>query len=320
MTQKKRRFNRRFSRLRKSIKQTALNYIGASIHPKGALRDRRTLLEFRSKLAAAARIRKPIEGQSYLHFVYGFKDRHEFPFYAYMAVRSAQFHNRDWPVFIHVVYEPTGPWWEKLLADPTVMVIKIREFDYFGVARFYHYAHKSDIVRLLALHDVGGVYLDIDTITARSFSPLLEHEFGMAVQASIENSAAGLCNAVMWGKRNSHFSNLWIKQYRYFKSKGRDSDWDFHSVRLPWILTLKHAGHISILDHRAFFNPLWPEAVRVLFSGDGIKFWEDLQDAYGFHLWNGLTEKTLKTVGPDYVRNSTSVYARLARPVLEAFK
>lgn len=52
--------------------------------------------------------------------------------------------------------------------------------EYPFLARAYkgrNYAHLSDMVRLLALHRHGGIYLDTDVKVIRSFDPLLEANF-----------------------------------------------------------------------------------------------------------------------------------------------
>jgi len=58
---------------------------------------------------------------------------------------------------------------------------KTTNFDeYPFLARAYkskNYAHLSDMVRLLALYQHGGLYLDTDVKVVRSFDPLLEADF-----------------------------------------------------------------------------------------------------------------------------------------------
>jgi len=45
------------------------------------------------------------------------------------------------------------------------------------------YAHKADVLRLQVLNTYGGIYLDIDTMSLRSWRPFCEvHRFVMAWQ------------------------------------------------------------------------------------------------------------------------------------------
>lgn len=254
------------------------------------------------------------EGTSFVHFVYGFKQQEKLPYYAYLAIRTAQCCNPGWPIVVCFANEPSGQWWDEI--KPSIHAIHMPMFDYFMGARFYHYAHKSDVVRLLMLRELGGVYLDMDTITVRPFTDLLKHDFGMAVQASVHDAAAGLCNAVMWGRPNAEFLRIWIGEYGSFKSKGRDHLWDYHSVKLPALLAREHADKITILNHRAFFYPLWTDLERILLSERGERFLPYFAEAYGFHLWNGATEEALRRVSPKWIETSTSAYAHFVRRVL----
>ena len=75
-----------------------------------------------------------------------------------------------------------------------------------------HMAHVSDLLRLQALRDFGGIYMDMDVITVRPFAPLMmNHEFVMGQEGP--NGVYGLCNAVMLSAPNSSFVRLWIDHY-----------------------------------------------------------------------------------------------------------
>ena len=286
------------------------------LSPLAAIRSARVIQAYREKLRALGAKQARAQGVTFLHFVYGFKESVELPLYAFLAIKSAQYHNPHWPVVFSYVNEPTGPWWDKIKND--IHLVQLSDFQIFKGARFYHYAHKADVVRLLALQELGGVYLDIDTITQRPFTDLLPHEFGMSVQPAAENSAAGLCNAVMWGHPGAAFVRLWLDKYSFFRSHGRtDHHWDYHSVRLPATMLKYHPDLIVVLPYRAFFAVAWPDVARIMFTDDGARFKADLEIAYGFHLWNTMIEKQLLAVTPEWVQSSKSIYAVLARPVLK---
>ncbi len=271
------------------------NYLFSSL---AAIRSARVIKTYREQLRALGAEHKRTQGVGFLHFVYGFKESVELPLYAFIAIKTAQFHNPHWPVVFSYVNEPTGPWWDKLKND--IHLVQLSDFTIFKGARFHHYAHKADVVRLLALEELGGVYLDIDTITQRPFADLLPHEFGMAVQPAAENSAAGLCNAAMWGQPQAAFVRLWLDQYASFRSRGRnDFHWDYHSVRLPATMLKHHPDLIVVMPYRTFFSVAWPDVARIMFTDDGARFKADLEIAHGFHLWNTMIEKRLMAVTPN---------------------
>ena len=248
-----------------------------------------------------------------VHFVYGFKEPEYFPYYALLAVRSALFHNPKWQILFHYRHEPYGEHWES--AKRILTLNQLPDFQGFGIARIHHYAHKSDVVRLLALKYIGGVYLDIDTLTVRSFDDLRNNEFVMAVQAKHQGFQPGLCNATMLASPNSVFVSRWLTQYRSFHSKGRDYLWDFHSVKLPAMLSGSFPDEITILDHDSFFYPMWTDVERILLAEDSAKWQKYLQSSYSFHLWNNFNEASLLRIDQNYIAQSRSAYAAFVRPI-----
>lgn len=248
-----------------------------------------------------------------LHFVYGFKARGDLPYYGAMAIKSALHFNPGWTAYYYTMHEPEGPNWDAVKDRVTLILLK--DFSYFGNARLHHYAHKADIVRLIVLNRVGGAYLDIDSITQRSFADLRAHDFVMGVQPAGPDSSSGLCNAIMFGRAGAAFSTRWLAEYDYFRSKGRDDLWDYHSVKMPVRLAALFYSDITVLDYRAFFYPLWGNIRKALFSEASAIYAADFRQAYCFHLWNGATAEWLDEIDLDYVCRSKSIYAGIARQV-----
>jgi hypothetical protein len=289
------------------------NLADAREHPEDVRNSEQAIEEYLSRLparddASAGHVPR------IFHFVFGLKDEGDLPYYGYMAIKSARHFNPNWQVYFHCVKEPQGPRWSLIRDD--IEVIRFRDFNYFKNSRFSHYAHKSDVIRLLAINRVGGVYLDIDTITRKSFEDLRDVSFCMGVQAGGNWSASGVCNAVLIGRPDAAFSTRWLEQYDYFKSRGRDSLWDYHSVKYPAILMAEHPEWITLLDYRAFFYPLWTNIEQQLFTESGYhKFKDHFSTAYCFHLWNGETRDFLETIDANFIRESKSIYAEIAREV-----
>lgn len=68
---------------------------------------------------------------------------------------------------------------------------------------------------------------------------------------------SGLCNAVIVARPFAPFIMRWIESYRTF-DKGL---WATHSVAKPWDLARQHPNEITVLNHKAFFYPLWSVAL-----------------------------------------------------------
>lgn len=276
----------------------------------------RTLNEFMSKLPDPSDYDGKGKVPKIFHFIYGFKNAGDLPYFGYIAIRSALAFNPGWSAFYYCMHEPKGPNWDQI--KDHVTVIRLDDFDYFMGARFYHYAHKADVIRMIVINRIGGIYLDLDTITRKSFEDLRTAEFCMGVQAAGSASASGLCNAVIIGQPHASFSTEWLSQYDYFRSRGRDNLWDYHSVKLPSILMSRQPETIRVLDYRAFFYPLWMTIEQQLFTERGYDLFKDsFYSAYCFHLWNGGTGHFLEELDENIIMESRTIYAEIARRALE---
>jgi hypothetical protein len=105
-------------------------------------------------------------------------------------------------------------------------------------------AHSADMLRLRLMRDVGGVYMDADVITVKSFDALLKVRGLSLVVASWSNALQvdfamgqegdrgeyGLCNAVLVSKPRSRFAMRWIALFdEVFDAR----IWSMHSVKYP---------------------------------------------------------------------------------------
>lgn len=243
------------------------------------------------------------------HFVFGMRPD-TFYLYQYLAVASAVYHNKPEQTIIHYAIQPSGEWWDALQSLPSVCFNHIEAPKEIYGNPLCCYAHQSDLVRLQALQHHGGVYLDIDTITLRDLEPLLGNEFVMAWQGTW-----GLCNAVMLSQKDSQFVNRWLEEYRYFRGVGPGKQyWDEHSVQLPAKLASLPSlqPHITILDDRAFFYPLW-DKIAVLFRKPTL---DGMQNSWVVHLWETASQDALRRISPSWLKSSRSFYAEQTKGLL----
>lgn len=92
------------------------------------------------------------------------------------------------------------------------------------------YAHKADILRLEALRDYGGTYLDIDTFVLRPFTRLYDYDAVLGMEAAggevDDMKPNGLCNAIIIARQNATFISRWLASYDTFD----ENKWADHSV------------------------------------------------------------------------------------------
>ena len=175
-----------------------VNRVEAMADAAAVKASQRVIDSLRARLPDPQDHGEPGKAPRIFHFIFGFKSAGDIPYYGYLAIRSALHFNPGWAVYYYCMHEPEGPNWDRIRSR--VNVVRIDDFEYFQTARFHHYAHKADVIRMIVINQVGGVYLDVDTITRRSYEDLRGHQFCMGVQAAGPSSSSGLCNAVMIGQ------------------------------------------------------------------------------------------------------------------------
>jgi hypothetical protein len=232
-----------------------------------------------------------------------------------VAIRTAMLTNPGWKVVLHCYQPPVGQYAQQIRDD--VIFNHVKGFTYFGNASILHPAHKADIVRLLALHELGGLYLDLDTICVKTFDELRAFPFVIGVQAAIAGEKARICNATMLASPGSKFGRLWLRSYRFFRSRGRDHLWDLHSGKLTAKRASVNPSLVRVLNHDAFFFPLWNDAERMLLAENSERFWPFLDSSYSFHLWSQFTGPFLDQIDINWIQTSRSNYARMARNALD---
>ncbi|GAA5917821.1 hypothetical protein JCM6882_004159 [Rhodosporidiobolus microsporus] len=256
----------------------------------------------------------------YLHYVYGLSPTFggkPFNFIHYLCLTSAFVTLKPEVIYFHYVYEPDTWYWRRFVQEmgesktTRLELVKERDVTEIHGNPVEHFAHKADVLRLEALRDYGGIYLDIDVLVVRDLAPLYRHEvvMGMESQPNLdpELPPSGLCNAVILAKPYSSFVARWIDSYRTFNK----SSWAKHSVTTPWDLARAFPTEITVLNKFAFFWPIWhDDHLRVVHRDDRYSFHRpdplsptrDTQFTY--HLWESVAyERYLSPYDPERIHN-----------------
>lgn len=99
----------------------------------------------------------------------------------------------------------------------------------------------------------------------------------------------GLCNAVMAAAPAARFAKHWLASYASFRSGGRDSLWDEHSVGMParlWERCESLRGAATLLPSAVFFPFYWLDAATTLHRPWSARVERLLQQTSVLHLWN----------------------------------
>lgn len=139
------------------------------------------------------------------------------------------------------------------------------------------------------------------------FYSFLTHSFFFSLYLV---GSVGLCNAMIMARPHSRFIQRWYNTYSSFQN----SDWNFHSVILPGKLAPYFPKEITVLNHTAFFWPLWDsKGLRTLYLEKSYDFSANL----GTHIWESAANKNLmKDVDERVIMEiDNSLYCQL-RPFL----
>ncbi|KAF1801338.1 hypothetical protein FB192DRAFT_1283008 [Mucor lusitanicus] len=206
----------------------------------------------------------------------------------------------------HYHYMPVGDNFER--ARPMLTLHQVPLVEKVFDRPVSHYAHRADVVRLQVLEEYGGIYLDLDLISVKPVDHLLDREFIMA-QEGVDGSV-GLCNAMIMARPHSRFVQRWFATYALFDS----AEWNYHSVILPGKLAPFFRNEITVLNHTAFFWPLWDShGLRTLYLEKSYDFSANL----GTHIWESAANKNLmKDVSEKVIMEiDNSLYCQI-RPLL----
>lgn len=115
---------------------------------------------------------------------------------------------------------------------------------------------------------------------------------------------------MIMARPHSRFIQRWFSTYASFDS----ADWNYHSVILPGKLAPFFPKEITVLNHTAFFWPLWDsDGLRTLYLEKSYDFSTNL----GTHIWESASNKNLmKGVNQKVILEiDNSLYCQL-RPFL----
>ena len=209
-----------------------------------------------------------------IHFVFGLIEQVEaISFVHYLAVWSAYITNPEVKtIYIHHHYPIYGEWWDKLLT--TIPCLTLRKIDvptHIGAKEIKKTAHRADKARMDILWEMGGIYMDMDTISNKSMKPFLKNDTTLCQQYSVGYThkrelvkyIGGICNAIMITKPKSIFFERWLASYE----RAFDPDrWEEASIWLPMRLAKEHAQEVVILRPEVFNVPGYWETKNIFES------------------------------------------------------
>ncbi|KAI9755574.1 MAG: hypothetical protein M4579_004222 [Chaenotheca gracillima] len=253
--------------------------------------------EFDVTLALPPLKQEPVHIPKVAHFV--FSNVKNLTWQNYAAVKAAQVVLKVDKINLWVPRNDTlpGEIWQRTLHIPGAVVRETDIPDSVYGKELKVLAHVSDIIRMKALYEEGGIYLDYNLIALRSSDPVV---FNTSTEATVlaREGKFRLCNALIMSKPRAPFLKKWMEQYVNFD----DSDWLGLSVRRPWEMARDGAKNLTVLDPHAWFYPLIEPHDYGLMTMWLGKSWWDVDQNYGVHFWPWLTSPQRLEFDPHTIR------------------
>lgn len=217
-----------------------------------------------------------------IHFIY--LNRRDFLYFHYMAVATAAKNSGCEKILVWNDREPiNNPYWDDVKKIPCVEIVRILPPSHCNGEPIKYAEHQADIIRLWISKLIGGVYLDQDILTLKSFF----NDFDNDKINLVEESDDKLCNAIIGVKSKNPLIQKWIDAYETSFGKIKYW-WNGLSVMKPKQLSLEYPGTFNVLKKELYFP--FDYATREVCGNIDISY--KYKDCYTMHFWEMEFKKT----------------------------
>lgn len=223
------------------------------------------------------------------HFIY-FKGR-PFKLLYYLTIKTFHHFNPNYEILLHYDNIDENIWFNKIKHFCTL--VKTSPHIYVNNQLVGTKQHQADYTRLKALHEHGGVYLDLDIISIKPLADIEQELLNSGKDTLIgleRENHDNFCNAVIMTTPQSEFIRQWIHEYDTTWGewgKYEYSYWMGHSTHAPKRIYNKDNSLLHVTTYEKFYPLYW----------DGIEdyMWGEckvsLDNSYLVHLWETEAEK-----------------------------
>ena len=191
---------------------------------------------------------------------------HDFKITDYMCLLAALRYQQPDFILVHGDCEPKGQYWRWLKEEAggkLKFVKKTPPGEIFG-NKIEDVEHQSDVARLEILLQVGGIYLDTDTMVLKSLDDLRNREEIVLGEYTEEL----LGNAAILANKESKFLKKWFLEYRTFST---EKHWLKSSMIAPHDLWREYPDSIHIVKN----NMMRPNLDEMDFFFNGFIDWSN---------------------------------------------
>jgi hypothetical protein len=262
-----------------------------------------------------------------VHFIW--LENPDITFLGYHAIQSALTSLRPDQLKLHhsKTLNEDNVWLRKVRSRLTLVHHDMAAEYPVQLAQEWRLPHVADVLRLDLIHNKGGIYLDMDVISLKSFDRLRRSKRDLLLGHEGGNRQ-GLCNGVIVVRKNSSFVTRWMETYDDFKPF---EEWNYHSVILPKIMGDEHVDEICMLSPTVFHWPTWTDD-HVRYMHENISNFEAsafehainknrgsmLPNQLTYHAWSQVSwDRYLQSLTPEVVRTQNTRFNILVRRFLD---
>lgn len=158
-----------------------------------------------------------------------------------------------------------------------------------------HYI-QSGLLRFLAIHNYGGIWVDMDMVFLRDFKPILDQEFAYMWETFTDFTRKnpknyGPCAAIVSGHKDSKFTNLCLEKINETNIRPKTACLDHE------LLAKVYSQYEFTVFPSCFFNTEWqmtPQEAKGITDGwfDKNKYSNNLYlEAFSWHWHNSYSKR-----------------------------
>ena len=211
-----------------------------------------------------------------VHYIWYSETPQPFRFHHMLSVLSAHRYIQPEVILFHTNMEPTGEFWDRVRALPSLRVVKRQHTLCFNDHLVNTWSTKegpADLDRMRVLSETGGIYMDLDVIAIRSFDPIRRFPCTIGLEKTVSPK---VCGALIVCSNESLFLHYWRQQY---VDDNRPLVWAYNTGQVPTDLWKKYPDLIH-MENTSFLRPNYRELDQLWL--DKPYHW---QNNYAVHLW-----------------------------------
>ncbi len=228
-----------------------------------------------------------------IHFSYGLESDFggvPFLFVHWASILSASKLNPDYEIHFWYEFEPNTRYFAEI--KNRLILHNVQAPKNVNGVEIHDVKYRFDILKILVLLEHGGIFLDLDTLTVKSFDVFLQNKTVLPAIVS-EDKIVSLCNSILLSEADSQFLRLWVDYYN--SSSGLVSPSFFEDFRstVPLDLALRNPSEVTLFSSLLFCTPDNSTlGINQLFND--VEY--NNGEAYCYHLWQSQTAKTLSLI------------------------